>query len=177
MLTRHLATLLFLLFALGSCDRIRHKSDEVAERVKAKTKAELREQTQKVVDKVFPPFDHDQPDTENNKIRFRDFIQVELSPDVRNIYCFDDAISIDADYMFAFNCADSTSEKIIQKHQLRPEGIVQNNGFGMQHDFPWWDKKRIATLPKYSWNSNERYFKHFWYDRENQQAYYFEFDL
>lgn len=74
------------------------------ETVKEKTKDELREQTQKVIDKVYPSFDQDRPDTENNQKRFKDFLKVEITPDVKNIYYFDDAIGIDSDYMFAFNC-------------------------------------------------------------------------
>ena len=79
---------------------------------KNKTKEGIKEQTRKIINKVFKPFDYDKPDTENNKKRFIDFLKVKISPDVKNIYCFDDAIGIDADYMFAFNCDLKTSEKI-----------------------------------------------------------------
>lgn len=71
----------------------------------------LKKQTQSVIDKIHPPFDHHKPDTDNNKKRFIDFIKIEITQDVKNIYCFDDAIGIDGDYMFAFNCKTSTSEK------------------------------------------------------------------
>lgn len=160
-----------------SCDRIRNKSKQAVEKVKEKTIDKLREQTKKVFDKVFPPFDHDKPDTENNKKRFKDFLKVEITPDVKNIYCFDDAIGIDSDYMFAFNCDKSTSRKIIEVHDLTIDTLNLDNGFGMQHDFEWWDKKRIKKLQKYSWTNGNQHFKYYWYDKKNEKAYFFDFSM
>ncbi|WP_250149325.1 hypothetical protein [Flagellimonas sp. 389] len=173
----HISTVFILTIGLISCDRIKNKSEQVAEKVKEKTKSELRAQTQKVIDKIYPSFDHDKPDTENNKKRFKDFLKIEISPDVKNIYCFDDAIGIDADYMFAFNCNEKTSKKIVEVHNLSIDPLNSDNGFGMQHDFAWWDKERIENLKKYSWTDGNKYFKYYWYDKENEKAYFFDFDL
>ena len=130
-----------------------------------------------VKDKVFSQFDPDKPDTKANKERFNEFVGVELTEDVKNIYCFDDAIGIDADYQFAFNCDSATIKRIIEKQHLERDSLTTDYGFGMQNDFPWWDKQKIATLPLYSWNKDEQYFKYLWYDSNEQKAYYFEFDL
>ena len=173
----HILAILILTIGLISCDRIKNKSEQVAEKVKEKTKSELREQTQKVIDKVYPPFDHDKPDTENNKERFKDFLDVEITHDVKNIYCFDDAIGIDADYMFAFDCSPETSMKIIEANKLTMDSLNLENGFGLQHDFDWWDKERIKNLQKYSWTDGNQYFKYYWYDKENEKAYFFDFDM
>ena len=129
------------------------------------------------VNHVFPPFDHDEPDSENNKARFTDFMQIEITPDVKNIYCFDDAIRIDQDYMFAFHCNDETSKRIIEKHDLKLDEVNTDNGFLMQHDFEWWNKERIAQLDKYSWTNNKGYSKYYWYDPEKRKAYFFEFTM
>ena len=173
----HISTILILTIGLISCDRIRNKTEQVAEKVKEKTKDELREQTQKVIDKVYPPFDHDKPDTENNRKRFADFLKIEITPDVMNIYCFDDAIGIDADYMFAFNCNETTSQKIIESNNLTIDSLNSDNGFGMQSDFEWWDKERIKNLQKYSWTNGSQHFKYYWYDNGNEKAYFFDFDM
>lgn len=168
----HLIFILLSIFGIASCDRVAEKSTEVIEQVKQ----EAQKQTQKAVDRVFPKFDHDKADTENNKKRFDDFIKVARTEDVKNIYCFDDAIGIDADYMFGFNCSQETSDKIIEKHQL----VVNNDGdnaFGLQSDFDWWDKEQIKTLQKYSWTDSNQYFKYYWYDAENEHAYFFDFDM
>jgi hypothetical protein len=172
-----ICALAILTIGLFSCNRVKKKAEDVADRVKEKARKELETHTQRVIDKVFPPFDYDKPDTENNKQRFRDFIKVELSPDVKNIYCFDDAVGIDADYMFAFECDPATSEKIIETNHLTIDTVNMDNAFGLQDDLPWWDKKRIEQLQKYSWTDGKQYFKYYWYDRENKKAYFFDFDM
>lgn len=138
------------------------------------------EKTFEVIEKIFPPFDSDITDTEANKKNFRNFLKVEITPDVKNIYCFDDAIGQDADYMFAFDCDTITKNKIAEEHLLVRDSISQNVGEFMQHDFPWWDKEKLKTLPTYYWNSEEEgknLHKLFWYDEKNGKAYYFEYDL
>ncbi len=131
--------------------------------------------------KIFPPFDSEMPDTEANKKNFREFLKVTVSPDVKNIYCFDDAIGSNADYMFSFNCNSTTAQKIIKRHKLKKDSIIGNNCEGLQHDgFIWWDKKRINELQSYSWNSDnkgKKIYKVFWYDKQNNKAYYFEYDM
>lgn len=173
----HISIVLVLTLFIYSCDQIKKKIEKVGGQIKEKTKSELKEQTQRVVDKVYPPFDHDKPDTDNNKKRFKDFLKVDITPDVKNILCFDDAIGIDADYMFAFNCDSLTSRKIIEVHNLVLDTINSDNGFGIQHDFEWWDKKRIEKLQKYSWTNGNQYYKFYWYDKDNQKAYFFDFDI
>lgn len=166
-----------LILSSISCGRIKNKTKQISEKAKSKAKREIIKQTDRVVDKVFLPFDHDQPDTENNKKRLQDFLKVEITPDVTEIYCFDDAIGIDADYMFSFKCNSETSEKIIKIHGLAINTTNSDNGFGMQHDFDWWDKERISQLDKYSWTNGKGYYKYFWYDLENEKAYFFDFDM
>lgn len=167
----------FCLLSLISCNRIKNKTEQIADKVKSKAKKEIVKQTDRVFDKVFPPFDHDNADTENNKKRFADFLKIEITPDINEIYCFDDAIGIDADYMFSFNCNLETSKKIIKTHGLTVDTTNLDNGFNLQHDFDWWNKDRIAQLDKYSWTNGQGYHKYYWYDLENEKAYFFDFDM
>jgi hypothetical protein len=170
---------LLFVVSIFSCTRAKEKAAEWSSNARQEMQEQVERQAQKAIDKVIPPFDHDRPDTDNNRQRFRDFIRVEITPDVQNIYCFnDDIVGIDADYMFAFNCNQTTSDKIIELHKFEPDTATnRDNGFGLQHDFPWWDKTRIARLPKYKWNDGGQYFKYYWYDKDNQQAYFFDFDM
>lgn len=145
-----------------------------------KSKEKTTQIAKNAVEKVFPTFDSEIPDTETNKKNFRNFIKVDITPDVKNIYCFDDAIGQDADYMFSFSCNSKTAERIIELHQLIKDSIRGNNSKGLQHDFFWWDKNMIDKLESFSWNSNtegKNFHKLFWYDDEQQKAYYFEYDL
>jgi energy-coupling factor transporter transmembrane protein EcfT len=131
-------------------------------------------------EKVFPTFDSDIPDTEANKKNFRNFLKVDITPDVKNIYCFDDTIGQDADYMFAFSCDSLTANKIIDRNELKNDSLTGNNPENLQHSFFWWDNKRINELQRYSWDSDAKkknFHKLFWYDQKNKKAYYFEFDM
>lgn len=167
--------ILILLAALTvfSCDRAKNKGKELADKAVERVENKSRD----LIDKVLPHFDAYNPDTKYNKKRFKDFLQVELTADIKNIYCFDDAIGIDADYMFSFNCDTTTARKIIEKHHLKIEKTRTDYAFGLQHDFEWWDKNKIEKLTLYSWQGDHQYFKYFWYDNTEQKAYYFDFDL
>lgn len=161
--------LIAALLILSSCGRIVKKGKDIAHQTK-----------EKVADKsddMFPHFDAYKADTKYNKKRFKDFLKVDLTPDITNIYCFDDAVGIDADYQFAFNCNDSTAQRIIRTHAMTLDTEDTDFAFGLQNDFKWWDKKKIEKLPLYSWTDGEQYFQYFWYDKKEQKAYYFDFDM
>jgi hypothetical protein len=163
---------IILLLLLVSCNRMKDKGVELKDRVENKFKRESEE----LADKMAPNFDAYEPDTKFNKKRFKEFLEVDLTPDVKNIYCFDDAIGIDADYQFSFNCNPGTAQKIIKKLELTPDKIHMDVS-GLQHDFDWWDKKKVEKLDLYSWKGESEYYKYFWYDQKEQKAYYFEFDM
>jgi hypothetical protein len=156
-----------------SCDRIKNKGQELAD----KTEEKIKDKSEDLVDNVIPHFDAYKPDTKFNKERFQEFLQIELTSDVKNIYCFGDAIGIDADYQFGFNCDPATAQRIMVKHQLQPDNTTTDYAFGIQNDYAWWDKSKIEKLELHSWQGDHRYFKYFWYDKSEQKAYYFEFDM
>lgn len=164
---------IFISLTIVSCDRIKNKGQKLADKAEEK----IQDKSKDLADKVVPHFDAYNPDTKFNKERFKEFLQVDLSADIKNIYCFDDAIGIDADYMFSFNCDTTTARKIIEKHQLKLDKTTTDYAFGLQHDFVWWDKKKIEKLNLYSRQSDNQYFKYFWYDKSEQKAYYFDFDM
>ncbi|WP_442844482.1 hypothetical protein [Leeuwenhoekiella sp. H156] len=137
----------------------------------------ITEKKTQVKDKLFPTFDSEISDTPANKRRFAEFIKVKLSPDVKNIYCFDDAIGINSDYMFSFSCNEATAQEIIEIHNLDIDTINVDNAFSLQHDFDWWNKEDIRKLQKYSWSNGNNYHKYFWYDSRLEKAYFFDFDL
>lgn len=172
MSAQQLLRLLLLAAATCSCDRIRHKSRELAHQAKQHAQA----RTKHLADKVMPHFDAYQADTEDNKKRFRDFLQVPLTPDVQRIYCFDDAIGIDAGYQFGFACDTATVRRIVLKHGFtrdqRPSYSVR-----VGQEFVWWRWDKVEQLPRYYRAGDETYFQFFWYDSARQQAYYLDYDL
>ncbi|MEQ1734200.1 MAG: hypothetical protein ABL940_11030 [Bacteroidia bacterium] len=155
--TIYTSVIIFAL-ALISCTRVENKGHQI-------------------IDKIIPRFDAYKPDTKYNKERFKDFLKIDITLDVKNIYCFNDAIGIDTDYQFSFNCDTATVRKIITKHQLKLDKETTDYAFGLQNDFEWWDKKKIEKLDLYSRRDDHQYFKCFWYDKIEQKAYYFDCDM
>jgi hypothetical protein len=169
--------MLILLLGFSSCHQARQKGKELVQQTEQKAKDKITAHSKTAADKIIPQFDAYTPDTKFNKERFAEFIQVPLTPDVTNIYCFADNIGIDADYQFSFQCDTNTVKRIIAKHQLKPDAGNNDFAAGLQSDFKWWDKKKIASLPLYSWQGEHEYHKYFWYDKTAQQAYFFDFDM
>jgi hypothetical protein len=165
--------IIIVVFGLFSCDRIINKGKKVTR----KAQEVVENKSTDFADKIVPHFDAYNSDTKFNKVRFKDFLKVEITPDVKNIYCFADAIGIDSDYMFSSNCNKNTAEKIVEKHQLKIDKQTKDYGFALQHDFEWWDKRKIEKLDLYSWKGTQQYFKYFWYDETEGKAYFFDFDL
>jgi hypothetical protein len=158
---------------LFSCNKIKNKGQSIA----AQAEEKVKDKADNLVDKIVPQFDSDTPDTKHNKARFNEFLQIELTPDIKNIYCFADRMGADSDFQFSFNCNAATVRRIIEQHKLVLDKDNKDFATGLQHDFDWWNKKDIAKLPLYMWKGEKEYFKYFWYDKEKQKAYFFDFDL
>lgn len=174
--------ILSLACALASCNRIKNKGEELVDSAVVLGKeltdtASVRgpQYAKAAVNEVFPMFDAYTPDTKYNKERYTDFILDTLTPDVKNIYCFGDAIGIDANYQFAFSCNATTAQKIIAAHELKLDTANRFSGF--RSDFKWWDAEKIEKLDCYSWEGEHQYFEHFWYDEAEQKAYYTAYDM
>ena len=70
------------LATLSSCDRLKRKGHQVVDKSQEKigeTKQKISDKKNKLVDKVFPTYDNGKPDTENNKKRFKEHLQVDPS--------------------------------------------------------------------------------------------------
>ena len=160
------------LMIVVSCNRMKAKGKQAAAVAQARIENEVRNK----VDKVIPEFDAGTPDTKYNKTRFGEFLQVELTPDVKNIYCHDDRMGINSRFQFSFNCNAATASRIIARHKMTTDssGISYT---GISDEFAWWDKHEIGRLKMFVWKDRGRYFQCFWYDSIAHRAYYLDFDL
>lgn len=162
--------LLIATLMLFACSRVKEEGKELLDATKQKS-ADL-------ADKVHPHFDAYKADTKYNKLRFNDFLKVPITDDVKNIYCFDDAIGIDADYQFSFSCSKETADKIIATHEMKLIPSKNDFAFGLQTEFDWWKLEDIKKLNPHIYQSeDEQYFKYFWYDTKKGKAYFFDFDM
>lgn len=176
--------LIVLALSASSCSRIKDKGQQLADTATAigKELADTATQAGKqyakdAIDKVIPHFDAHTPDTKYNKERFTEFLGIPLTPDVKNIYCYGDAMGIDASYYFVFSCDSSTARKVIEMNQLKRDTINTNTGFTLPADIKWWNEEHIRTLDKYSYEGEHQLFTHFWYDAKERQAYYLTYDM
>lgn len=122
-------------------------------------------------------FDSGKSDTKANLNNFKDFLDVPLSADVKNIYCYADEIGIDHLYQFAFQCNKITFESIISKQQLKRSKGPDNYSMGLWKEFSWWDEAFIETATPYFKKEEHEIYTYLWYDEKQGNAYYLTFDM
>lgn len=156
-----------------SCDRIKNRGHFVLD----KTKSHIRSGRDAAIDNVFPIFDSYQPDTKFNKKRFYDFFGFAPTPDVKNIYCFNDQIGIDSKFLFSFTCNENSVFSIVRHLNLTKSDKPDNSSIGLWQRFSWWDSTKIVTLNPYVRNDSSRFYIYLWYDKDQQKAWYIDFDM
>ena len=178
-LTIYILTISFLA-TFSSCDRLKKKGHEVVDKTHEKideTKQNIIDKKDQLVDKVFPTYDNGKPDTENNKKRFREHLQVDLTNDIRNIYAFGDFFGVDYKVLISFNCDTSTINKIAKRKNMTLSTKDNDEGLFFSAEFPWWDKEKIAKIKPYKVGKEYEYWQYFWYDSKSKTAFYEEFSL
>ncbi len=163
--------LVYLLF-LSSCDKIVNKGKNIVK----KTKDKIIHKTENVVNNTFPQFDSYTPDTEFNKERFSEYLEVEISHDISNIYSYRDFLGIDYLVQISFNCDSTTIHRIIDFKNMK---MSDNHDSGLYHslELSWWDKSAIAKIKPYVIGEEYKFWKYLWFDEETQTAYYQEFSM
>ena len=76
---------IILACTIVSCHKIKNKGQKLTEKAEEKVKGKSKD----LFNKVIPHFDAYKPDTKFNKERFKDFLKVDLTSDIKNIYCFE----------------------------------------------------------------------------------------
>lgn len=142
----------------------------------AKVKHEVKSVLVSTVDVVWPVFDSQTPDTKYNQQRFKHFAQVDITPDVKNIYCSADRIGIDATFQFSFNCNSQTAQRIIAANKLvaADSTVSGQNAIGIEYN--WWNIAHINSMPRYYRIEND-WHRYFWYDTASSTAWLLDFDM
>jgi len=173
--------LLFFVFVLTlySCDRLNrekqravHKAKEIASKEADKAK----EMASRQADKVFPSYDAYQPDTDHNKKRFKEHLQTDVSPDVKNIYAYGDFIGIDYKVLLSFTCDTATLGRIVRIKKMKLT-TKDDQGLSFGETFPWWNTDKMEKLAAYRKGKEAEYWEYLWYDPQSRQAWYEEFSM
>jgi hypothetical protein len=170
---KHILYILTIAIVLTSCNRIKNKGKEVVTNAENK----IKDKSERIIDKAFPGFDFDKADTKSNKLRFVEYLEVELSDDISNIYCFGDFLGADYKVLFSFNCDSLTIRRIIKKKGLTLTNEDNDTGLSFSDHFTWWDKEKIKRLKGYKAGKTYEYWQYLWYDKEQKKAYYEEYSL
>ena len=166
-------SIIVLVFALVSCERIKKKGDKVASMAKQR----LVEKRDATIDKVIPTFNSDKSDTKYNKKRFAEFFGFAPTEDVSDIFCYDDQLGIDSKFQFSFKCNSRTKDRIVGNLKMSAENRPNNYSSGLWTIFPWWDSSKIVTLVPYSFKVENSYYRYFWFDDSTNTAFYIDFDM
>jgi hypothetical protein len=150
------------LSTLTSCERIKKKGGIVVDKAKetvAETKKSIGNKKNQVTDRIFPIYNSDKADTEFNRKRFKEHLQVDLTDDIKDIYAYGDFLGIDYKVLIAFTCDQD------------------DDGLLFLDEFKWWDKDKIEVLEPFKVGKEQEYWQYLWYDPKTKQAFYEEFSL
>lgn len=171
--------ILTFFLTLFSCDRIKRKGDKIVTTTKeavSESKQKVGEKKDQLVDKVFPSYDSDKPDTKNNKRRFAEHLQIDPTDDVHNIYAYGDFLGIDYKVLIAFSCDQATIDKIVLAKKMQ-RTTTDDNGLFFLDEFKWWNKDSIKMPAPYKVGKDAEYSQYLWYEPKSKQAFYEEFSL
>lgn len=166
---KHAILISFVLTMLFcSCNRIKNKGQEITHRTERKIKSKVKD----LIDQVFPFFEYDRADTKYNKIRFEEYLEIDLIPDVKQIYCYGDFFGADYVVRFSFSCDSTTIQRIILKKDFKLTLNNDDNGLLFLTEFNWWETEKTNKIMAYKNGIEHRYWNYLWYDKENKKAYY-----
>jgi hypothetical protein len=109
---------------------------------------------------------------------FKSLIGFSPTKDVKHLNSYADELGIDASYWLAFECEDSTVQKIISTLQLKKDSTKRLGFIGGLNTKPtnWWDTSFILNHSPF-YKDEERVFWRLWYDSKEKKAYLLTFDL
>lgn len=168
---RLLLTLFFLSFSMTvlSCGKIRRHGHGVI----SKSQAAVTDQTER----VFPTYNAYTADTDDNKNRFKEHLQVELTSDVKDLYTYGDFMAIDYSVLISFTCDQSTIDKIIEKNGLQLSTGENIRAISFSGKFNWWKQDMIDQLIPYQAGEEDEFWQFLWYNPVTKQAFYEEFSM
>lgn len=114
----------------------------------------------------------------SSKTYFKDLLGFSATADVKHLNSYSDELGIDASYWMAFECNDSTVDKIIKKLQLSKSDVETRGLYGGMNSRPerWWDTSFVFhTKPFY--REDDRIFWYLWYNKPQKKVYFLSFDL
>lgn len=168
------------LVLLFSCDRVKKKGGQVVDKTKEtvlEAKDKLAEKKDDALDKLFPVYDRYAADTENNKKRFKEHLEVDVNESVKNIYAYGDFMGADYTVIISFTCDSVTINKIVAVKKMKLSSDPNEGGLSFMPEFPNGRKDLFQKIAPYKTGKDAEYWEYLWYDPKTGNAYYEEFSL
>lgn len=122
-------------------------------------------------------YDVETADTRANKRGFAKHLGFEPSDEVSGIYYYADEVGGDVRYQITFECSKELAEKIIRFQTLQPKPD-NYSGLSPRDDLKWWKPDSIEGRPMWiKKDETGRYYREFWYSKEDGRAYYHEYSI
>lgn len=169
---RLLLTLFLLSFSMTvlSCGKIKRKGHQVIDQSKEIVTGQI--------DKVLPTYNAYTADTDHNKDRFKEHLQIELTKDVKDLYTYGDFMAIDYSVLMSFTCDQATIDRIVRKNGLQPATEDdRRHSISFPGRFDWWKQETIDQLVPYKAGEEDEFWQYLWYDPATRQAFYQEFSM
>lgn len=174
--------ILLLLFCtcFFACDKVKRKGNDLIDKASNKidnAKQKISDRKDSLIERVFLRHDSAVADTERDKERFREHLQIEVSQDVREVYTHTDYLGIDYKVLIAFKCERSTIKKIAERKKMKQHPVSENHAMRFSGYLNWWDQEKIDSLQPYKVGTEGSYWEYLWYDPISKQAFYEEYSL
>ena len=164
---------MLLLAGLVSCESFKNKTREIA----GTALHRVPERKNAFKDKEIRVYDFDKPDTYNNKKRFKEHLQTDVNPGIKNIYAYGDFLGIDYKVLIAFDCDSFTVARIAAQKNMIQVNHTGESGLFFLEEFKWWNKEKLEQLLPYKAGKAHEHQELLWYDAKLQKAYYEEYSL
>ncbi|MBW8683363.1 hypothetical protein [Chitinophaga rhizophila] len=173
-------TLLSLSVNVLSCGRMKDRQQVWSERTATITATEISH-TQQVamahMEEVFPTYHSTTPDTDDNKKRFREHLEVDATPDVRGLYTYTDFMGADYEVLIAFTCDKQTISNIVRRNGMKLSADTGAARILMNGGPAWWKSGAMERLVPYQAGDEDGFWQYLWYNPVTGEAFYKEFSL
>jgi hypothetical protein len=122
-------------------------------------------------------FLHCKPESIYNKKRFQEYLEIEPTEKVKNIYTYGDFLGADYKVLISFTTDRETIATIVKIKNMNLSEVETDDGLGFTEEIPWGDRDKIESLQPYKIGKEDEYWKYLWYDTKTNQAFYEEFSL
>lgn len=149
-----------------SCGKIKRDEEQL-----------LEKQQEALSDRDSLSYNSSTPDTDDNKKRFREHLEMTITADVKELFTYGNVMGIDNSVLMSFTCDQATINRIIRKNAMELCADTTDKGLFLTGSPQWWKRDVIEKLVPYKAGEEDGFWQYLWYDPVTKQAFYEEFSM